>query len=159
MVIRNAVLVSQRFSPITSNREDRFQVCYDPWFTFIRDLRNPSFQQDNAQLHTAGIVQTYLDTENVHCLSCPAHSPELSPIKKLNPWLPSDWLVPICQLLQLMSCDIVLKLHRHLYLYMPPNLCLTQCPGRAGLREGQDGPMPGAATLGGGKLAVKLTSL
>ncbi|GFW21555.1 hypothetical protein TNCV_4280721 [Trichonephila clavipes] len=38
-----------------------------------------------------------------------------------GPWLPSDWLVTIRQSLRLMSCDM-LKLHGHLYLYMPSNL-------------------------------------
>ncbi|GFV15852.1 hypothetical protein TNCV_988351 [Trichonephila clavipes] len=28
-----------------------------------------------------------------------------------------------------MSCDVVLKLHGHLYLHMPSNHCLTQYPG------------------------------
>ncbi|GFY32964.1 uncharacterized protein TNCV_2877131 [Trichonephila clavipes] len=32
------------------------------------------------------------------------------------PWLPSDWLVTICESLRLMRCGIVLKQHGHLYL-------------------------------------------
>ncbi|GFV68838.1 hypothetical protein TNCV_1985031 [Trichonephila clavipes] len=39
------------------------------------------------------------------------------------------WLVTIRQLVQSLSFGVVLKLHRHLYLYMPSNLCLTQYPG------------------------------
>ncbi|GFV96387.1 hypothetical protein TNCV_2869651 [Trichonephila clavipes] len=46
-----------------------------------------------------------------------------------DPWLPSDWLVNIRQSLRLTSCDIVLKLNGHLYLYMPSNLCFTQFSG------------------------------
>ncbi|GFY01218.1 transposable element Tcb1 transposase [Trichonephila clavipes] len=74
---------------------------------FIRVLRNPMFKQDNARPHVAGIVRIYLDTEGVQLLS-------------------SDWLVNIRCSIQLMSCGIVLKLHGHLYLYMPSNFCLTQ---------------------------------
>ncbi|GFU68897.1 transposable element Tcb1 transposase [Trichonephila clavipes] len=34
----------------------------------IQALRNPTFQQDNAGPHVAGIVQTFLETENVRLL-------------------------------------------------------------------------------------------
>ncbi|GFW73267.1 hypothetical protein TNCV_2799311 [Trichonephila clavipes] len=43
--------------------------------TFILFLRNPTFKQDNALPHFAGIVRICLDTENVRQLSCPARSP------------------------------------------------------------------------------------
>ncbi|GFW30958.1 transposable element Tcb1 transposase [Trichonephila clavipes] len=51
---------------------------------FIRALQNSTFQQDNVRLHVAGIVQTFLDTENFQLLSWPARSPDLSPIE--NVW-------------------------------------------------------------------------
>ncbi|GFX59784.1 transposable element Tcb1 transposase [Trichonephila clavipes] len=51
--------------------------------TFIRALRNPTFQQDNAQPHVAGIVRTFLDMENVRLLPWPARSPDLSPIENV----------------------------------------------------------------------------
>ncbi|GFX77040.1 transposable element Tcb1 transposase [Trichonephila clavipes] len=51
---------------------------------FIRALRNPTFKQDNARLHVAGIVRTFLDTESVQLLPWPAHSPYLLPIE--NVW-------------------------------------------------------------------------
>ena len=36
---------------------------------FILARRNDTFQQDNARLHAADIVQTLLDTENIgYCL-------------------------------------------------------------------------------------------
>ncbi|GFY06030.1 transposable element Tcb1 transposase [Trichonephila clavipes] len=35
---------------------------------FIRALRNPTFKQDNARPHVAGIAQTFLETENVRLL-------------------------------------------------------------------------------------------
>ncbi|GFX63509.1 transposable element Tcb1 transposase [Trichonephila clavipes] len=50
---------------------------------FIRVLRNPTFKQDNARPYVAGIVQTFLDTENVRLLPWPARSPDLSSIKNI----------------------------------------------------------------------------
>ncbi|GFW51306.1 transposable element Tcb1 transposase [Trichonephila clavipes] len=47
--------------------------------SFIRALQNPIFKQSNAQPHVAGIVRTFLDTENVRMLAWPARSPDLSP--------------------------------------------------------------------------------
>ncbi|GFT85625.1 transposable element Tcb1 transposase [Trichonephila clavipes] len=35
---------------------------------FIRALRNPTFQQDNARVRVHGFVRTFLDTENVRLL-------------------------------------------------------------------------------------------
>ncbi|GFX54237.1 transposable element Tcb1 transposase [Trichonephila clavipes] len=92
---------------------------------FIRALRNPTFQQDNAQPHATGIVRTFLDMENVKMFGCfPClHVHQISnQYKTSGPRLPSDWLVTIRQSLRLMSCSIVLKLHGHLYLYLPSNL-------------------------------------
>ncbi|GFX71690.1 transposable element Tcb1 transposase [Trichonephila clavipes] len=51
---------------------------------FIRALRNPTFQQDNARSHVTGIVRTFFDTENVQLFSLPARSPDLSPIKNVR---------------------------------------------------------------------------
>ncbi|GFW68198.1 transposable element Tcb1 transposase [Trichonephila clavipes] len=48
-----------------------------------RILRNPTFKQNNARPHVAGIVRTFLDLENVRLLSWPACSPYLSPIKNI----------------------------------------------------------------------------
>ncbi|GFU50267.1 uncharacterized protein TNCV_301001 [Trichonephila clavipes] len=50
---------------------------------FIRVLRNPTFKQGNARIHAAGIVWTFLDTENVRLLSWSARSLDLSPIEKV----------------------------------------------------------------------------
>ncbi|GFX42062.1 transposable element Tcb2 transposase [Trichonephila clavipes] len=41
------------------------------------------FQQNDAQLHVAGIVRTFLDMERVQLLPWPACSPDLSPIEKV----------------------------------------------------------------------------
>ncbi|GFX67482.1 integrase catalytic domain-containing protein [Trichonephila clavipes] len=48
-----------------------------------KTLRNPTFQQDNAQPHVAGIERIYLDTENVRLLLWPARSTDLSPIESV----------------------------------------------------------------------------
>ncbi|GFX54804.1 transposable element Tcb1 transposase [Trichonephila clavipes] len=48
---------------------------------FIRALRNPTFQQDNARPHVTDIVRTFLDTENVWLLAWPARSSDLSPVE------------------------------------------------------------------------------
>ncbi|GFX61655.1 transposable element Tcb1 transposase [Trichonephila clavipes] len=95
---------------------------------FIPALRSPTFQQDNARQHVVGILRTFLDGENVRLLTWPARSQDLSPIENSGPWLPSTWIVTIRQSLRLMSCGIVMKLHDHLHLYMPSDLCLNQCP-------------------------------
>ncbi|GFS98873.1 transposable element Tcb1 transposase [Trichonephila clavipes] len=50
---------------------------------FIRALRNPTFQQDNARPHVAGIVRTFLDTEDVRLLPWLALSPDLTSIEKV----------------------------------------------------------------------------
>ncbi|GFW83601.1 hypothetical protein TNCV_2204501 [Trichonephila clavipes] len=49
--------------------------------SFIRALRNPTFQLDNARSHFAGIVQIFLDTENFQQMAWPARSPVLSLIQ------------------------------------------------------------------------------
>ncbi|GFT95824.1 transposable element Tcb1 transposase [Trichonephila clavipes] len=46
--------------------------------SFIRALRNLTFQQDNARPHVASIVRTFLDMENVRLLPWPARSPDFS---------------------------------------------------------------------------------
>ncbi|GFW65322.1 transposable element Tcb1 transposase [Trichonephila clavipes] len=51
---------------------------------FIRVLRNPAFKQDNERPHVAGIVRTFLDTENVRLFAWLACSSDLSPIE--NAW-------------------------------------------------------------------------
>ena len=50
---------------------------------FIRALRNPKLQQDDARPHIDCVVQTFVNTENVRLLSWPASSLDLSPIKNV----------------------------------------------------------------------------
>ncbi|GFX67127.1 transposable element Tcb1 transposase [Trichonephila clavipes] len=97
---------------------------------FKRALRNPTFKQDNARPHVAGIVRTFLATENVQLLPWSARSSDLSPIG--NVWSMVDERLarhhtPVPTVDELWYR--VEKLHGHLYLYMPSSLCLTQCPG------------------------------
>ncbi|GFX16118.1 transposable element Tcb1 transposase [Trichonephila clavipes] len=95
---------------------------------FFRALRSPTFQQDNARPHVAGLMRTFLDTENVRLFPCPERSSDLSPIE--NVWsMVAKRLARHYTLVTMVDCGIVLKLHGHLYLYMLYNLCLTQCPG------------------------------
>ncbi|GFW06411.1 transposable element Tcb1 transposase [Trichonephila clavipes] len=55
-------------------------VLRDPWlYPLFRVLRNPTY----ARPHVAGIVQTFLVTENVRLLLWTAHSPDLSPIESV----------------------------------------------------------------------------
>ncbi|GFV98184.1 transposable element Tcb1 transposase [Trichonephila clavipes] len=51
---------------------------------FIRALRNPTYQQNNARPHVTGIVRTFLETENVRLFTLPARSPDFLPIE--NVW-------------------------------------------------------------------------
>ncbi|GFY19664.1 unconventional myosin-Ib [Trichonephila clavipes] len=62
----------------------------------------PYVKQDNARPHVAGIVRTFLNTENVRLLPWPASSPDLSPIENrrryllwLSRHLPSE--SPLCR--------------------------------------------------------------
>ena len=52
--------------------------------SYLRCLRNSTFQQDNARPHVARTALTFLATEHVRLLPWPARSPELSPIE--NVW-------------------------------------------------------------------------
>ncbi|UYV79950.1 hypothetical protein LAZ67_18001174 [Cordylochernes scorpioides] len=93
---------------------------------FIRGLRNPTFQQDNARLRVAGIVRIFLHKENIQLVPRSARSPDLSPIE--NVWSMVAERQARYHALS-MNCGIVLELNGKLYLYTPPNLCLPQCPG------------------------------
>lgn len=48
---------------------------------YLRGLRNPLFQQDNARPHTARVTREYLEDAHVHVIPWPARSPDLSPIE------------------------------------------------------------------------------
>ena len=51
--------------------------------SFFQALRKAIFQQDNAQFHIAGIVWTFLDTENVWLLPWTTPSTYLSSIENI----------------------------------------------------------------------------
>lgn len=50
---------------------------------FIRAVRNVGFQQNNARLYVAGIVLTFLNTENVQSLPWPSSFLDISTIEKV----------------------------------------------------------------------------
>ncbi|GFT17608.1 transposable element Tcb1 transposase [Trichonephila clavipes] len=93
-------------------------------------VRSLTFQQDNARPHVAGVVRIFLDTENVRLLPWPARSPYLFSLENSLSMVTKRLVVTIRQSLRLMSCSTYtcLKLLGHLYMYMPSNLCSTQCP-------------------------------
>ena len=49
--------------------------------SFIRDLWNATFHQNNARLHIAGIIPVFLNTENYPLLLWAVHSSDLSPLQ------------------------------------------------------------------------------
>ena len=50
---------------------------------FIRTLQNAMFQQDNARLHVADIVQIFFDTENIRLLPWATRSSDLSALENI----------------------------------------------------------------------------
>ncbi|GFU69544.1 transposable element Tcb1 transposase [Trichonephila clavipes] len=66
----------------TLNRACYFSGVLRPGvLPFIRALRKPTFQQNNARLHVAGIARTFLHMENARLLPWPQRSSDLSPIE------------------------------------------------------------------------------
>ncbi|GFY24851.1 hypothetical protein TNCV_2690421 [Trichonephila clavipes] len=91
---------------------------------FIRALRNLTYQQDNARPYVACIVRTLRDTENVQLLPWPARLPDLPPIQYV--WsMVAERLARHHMSVTTVELCTVLKLHGHLYMYMPSNLYLT----------------------------------
>ncbi|GFW27046.1 hypothetical protein TNCV_92721 [Trichonephila clavipes] len=85
---------------------------------------------DRYPITISRIWNRWVQDSNTECRSPDLHIPQISRLQKMSgKWLPSDWLVTIRQFLWLMSYDIVLKLHGHLYLCMSSDLCLIQRPG------------------------------
>jgi transposase len=41
------------------------------------------FQQDNARVHTAGLVNTFIKKSKIRLLKWPANSPDINPIENL----------------------------------------------------------------------------
>ncbi|GFS77933.1 transposable element Tc1 transposase [Trichonephila clavipes] len=48
---------------------------------FLQGLPGAVFQQDNARPHVTKTVKSYLDSQQVQLLPCPAYSPDMSPIE------------------------------------------------------------------------------
>ncbi|GFX69131.1 hypothetical protein TNCV_3563071 [Trichonephila clavipes] len=78
-------IVASVLGGIVVNAHCSVHLSLSNWPVTWRDsLQNPTFQQDYARLHVAGIVSTLLDAANVWLLSLHARSPDLSP--KENVW-------------------------------------------------------------------------
>ncbi|GFW83844.1 transposable element Tcb1 transposase [Trichonephila clavipes] len=52
-------------------------------FPYLQDMVTSIFQQDNACLHVARIVQWFFVNHKIELLSSTAHSPDLSPIENI----------------------------------------------------------------------------
>ena len=99
--------------------------------SFIRALRNATFQQDNARPHIAVIVRIFLHTENVQLLPWSARSPDFKAIENVQSMVAErlfhqHMLVatvdvkPITTVLMPQNvCGMLLKMHRQLYLFIP----------------------------------------
>ena len=88
--------------------------------SFIRALRNTTFQQNNARRHVA---------DSVRLLSWPAFSSDLSAIH--NDWsMDAEPLThhytPVATVYEMTSCWSCMDCY--LYLNMPSNLCMIRCP-------------------------------
>ena len=54
-----------------------------PYINSLENKENIIFQEDNAPIHTAKIVKSWKEENNITCLPSPAQSPDMNPIEHL----------------------------------------------------------------------------
>ena len=54
-----------------------------PYINTLEDKENTIFQEDNAPIHTARVVKSWKEENNVVTLPWPAQSPDMNPIEHL----------------------------------------------------------------------------
>lgn len=67
-----------------------YKMMLENKFSKIREIFGPLpwiFQQDNAPVHTAGVVRNWISMQNVETLSWPPYSPDLNIIENVWGWL------------------------------------------------------------------------
>lgn len=67
-----------------------YKMMLENKFPKIREIFGPLpwiFQQDNAPVHTAGVVRNWISMQNVETLSWPPYSPDLNIIENVWGWL------------------------------------------------------------------------
>lgn len=67
-----------------------YKTLLESVFPKIHDLFTPLswiFQQDNAPIHTARVVKSYITSQNVQLLLWPPYSPDLNIIENVWGWL------------------------------------------------------------------------